>query len=169
MKEVVEKIKEVIDRTYFKKYFEWFIRKLELVERSEKLDIIRREKQEHPIQPRKGDIYLIEFGQNIGKELSDKHMGIIVQGSSKNVVTSTVLVIPISSSKKLYDTHELIHIEDLKEGKLNKLPSKAKSEQLTCVDKARLIYKIGSLTDNFMGKLEKRILKNLDIKPKNIL
>ena len=67
-------------------------------------------------------------------------------------------------SIKLYNTHELIYLEDLKEGKLNKLPSKAKAEQLTCIDKARLVYKIGSVTDNFMKKLEERILKNLDIK-----
>lgn len=164
MDDVIEKIKKFINKTYFKRYFDWFIRKLELVERSEQLDKKREEKQEHPIRPRKGDIYLIEFGQNIGKELSDKHMGIIVQSSSKNVVTSTVIVVPISSSKKLYNTHELIYLKDLKEGKLNKVPSKAKAEQLTCVDKARLIYKIGCVTDDFMLRLEKRILKNIDIK-----
>ena len=96
-------------------------------------------------------------------------MGIIVQSSSKNVITSTVLVVPISSSKKLYTTHELIYSSDLQTGKLNKLPSKAKAEQLTCVDKSRLIYKIGNVTDNFMLRLEKRILKNLDIKQQNVL
>lgn len=165
MELIIEKIQIFIHKSYFQKYFDWFIKKLELVEKSEQLDKKRIIKQEHPIQPRKGDIYLIEFGQNIGKELSNKHMGIIVQSSSKNVVTSTVLVVPISSSKKLYNTHELIYQEDLKEGKLNKLPSKAKAEQITCIDKARLDHKIGSLTNNFMRKLEKRILKNLDITP----
>lgn len=50
------------------------------------------------------------------------------------------------------------------QGKLNKLPSKAKAEQITCIDKARLIHKIGELTPDFMKRLEKRILKNLDIK-----
>lgn len=161
---VMEKINKFINKIYFKKYFDWFIRKLELVEKSEQLDKKRGEIHQHPIQPRKGDIYLIEFGQNIGKELSDRHMGIIIQNSSKNVITSTVIVVPISSSKKLYNTHELIHLKDLREGKLNKLPSKAKAEQLTCIDKTRLIYKIGCVTDDFMLRLEKRILKNIDIK-----
>ena len=91
-------------------------------------------------------------------------MGIIVQDSLKNSVSSTVVVIPISSSKKLYDTHEKIISSDIKVGQLNKLPSKAKAEQITCIDKARLIHKIGELTPDFMKKLEKRILKNLDIK-----
>ena len=43
-------------------------------------------------------------------------------------------------------------------------PSKAKAEQITCIDKARLVHKIGELTPDFMKRLEKRILKNLDIK-----
>ena len=52
---------------------------------------------------------------------------------------------------------------DIQQGQLNKLPSKAKAEQITCIDKARLIHKIGELTPDFMERLEKRILKNLDI------
>ena len=43
------------------------------------------------------------------------------------------------------------------------MPSKAKGDQLTCIDKARMLYKIGSVTDDFMQRLEKRIMKNLDI------
>ena len=33
-----------------------------------------------------------------------------------------------------------------------------------CIDKVRMIYIIGSVTDKFMTRLEKRIIKNLDIK-----
>ena len=86
-----------------------------------------------------------------------------MQDSIKNSISSTVVVIPISSSPKLYNTHEKILQEDVIEGKLNKLPSKAKAEQITCIDKARLIYKVGELSSNFIHRLEKRLLKNLDI------
>lgn len=117
----------------------------------------------HPIRPRKGEIYLIEFGQNIGSELCNTHMGIIMQNSMKNSISSTTVVIPISSTQKLYDTHEKITLTDLKSGILKKLPCKAKAEQITCIDKSRLIHKVGELTPEFIEKLEKRILKNLDI------
>lgn len=117
----------------------------------------------HPVRPRKGEIYLVEFGQNIGKELCDIHMGIIMQESLKNSISSTIIVIPISSSSKLYDTHEKILEKDIVEGRLNKLPSKAKAEQITCIDKSRLIHKIGKMSPEFMRRLEKRVLKNLDI------
>lgn len=87
-----------------------------------------------------------------------------MQDSIKNSISSTVVVIPISSSLKLCDTHEKILEKDLEEGKLNKLPSKAKAEQITCIDKSRLIYKIGKMNTEFIERLEKRVLKNLDIK-----
>ena len=162
IKYVVNKIQKIVDREYFKKYFDWFIYKFDLIDKSEILEQ-RRKNNLHPIRPRKGDIYLIEFGQNIGKELSNTHMGIIAQDSLKNSISSTVVVIPISSSLKLYDTHEKIEEEDIEEGKLNKLPSKAKAEQITCIDKSRLVHKVGRLSNDFMKRLEKRILKNLDI------
>lgn len=159
---VIENVNKYINRRNFKKVFDWFIYKFDSTDKSEQLEKNRKNNL-HPIRPRKGEIYLIEFGQNIGKELCNTHMGIIMQDSYKNSVSSTVVVIPISSSTKLCDTHKKILEKDLKEGKLNKLPSKAKAEQITCIDKSRLMYKIGEMTPEFMQRLEKRILKNLDI------
>lgn len=159
---VIENVNKYINRKNFKKLFDWFIYKFDLSDKSEQLEKNRKNNL-HPIRPRKGEIYLIEFGQNIGKELCNTHMGIIMQDSYKNSVSSTVVVIPISSSTKLCDTHEKILENDLEEGKLNKLPSKAKAEQITCIDKSRLMYKIGKMNPEFIERLEKRILKNLDI------
>lgn len=162
LKDFITKINTVMQRLDFEKYFNWFIQKFTLTDKSTQLNN-KKKNGLHPLRPRKGEIYLIDFGQNVGTELSNTHMGIIVQDSLKNSVSSTVVVIPISSSLKLYDTHEKITKNDIQQGKLNKLPSKAKAEQITCIDKARLIHKIGELTPDFIERLEKRILKNLDI------
>ena len=159
---IIENINKFINKKYFKRYFDWFILKFDFIEKSEKLEKCRKNNM-HPIRPRKGEIYLIEFGQNIGKELCNIHMGIIMQESLKNSISSTVVVIPISSSPKLYDTHEKILEDDVIEGKLNKLPSKAKAEQIISIDKSRLIHKIGKMSPDFMLRLEKRVLTNLDI------
>lgn len=94
---IIKKINPYLNKPYLQRFFDWFIRKLDLQEKAEILDK-RKNKGKHPIQPRKGDIYLIEFGQNIGKELSNIHMGIVVQSSNSNVASHTVIVIPISSS-----------------------------------------------------------------------
>lgn len=162
IKDFITKINNVVSRMDFEKYFNWFIQKFTLTDKSVQLNT-KKKNGLHPLRPRKGEIYLIDFGQNVGTELSNTHMGIIVQDSLRNSVSSTVVVIPISSSLKLYDTHEKITKDDISQGQLNKLPSKAKAEQITCIDKARLIHKIGELTPDFMKRLEKRILKNLDI------
>lgn len=160
---IINRVTPYLQKSYFKRFFDWFIRKLDLQDKAERLDK-KKNKGKHPVQPRRGDIYLIEFGQNIGKELSNTHMGIVIQNSSSNVASHTVVVIPISSSQQLYPTHEKITQADIEKGKLNRLPSKAKAEQITYIDKARMLYKIGKVTDDFMNRLEKRILKNLDIK-----
>ena len=93
---IIEKITPYIQKIYFKRYFDWFIRKLDLQDKAGRLDK-KKNKGKHPIQPRRGDIYLIEFGQNIGKELCNTHMGIVLQNSSNNVASHTVVVVPISS------------------------------------------------------------------------
>ena len=162
LKDFITKLNNVVQRIDFEKYFNWFIQKFTLTDKSVQLNN-KKKNGLHPLRPRKGEIYLIDFGQNVGTELSNTHMGIIVQDSLKNSVSSTIVVIPISSSLKLYDTHEKITKNDIRQGQLNKLPSKAKAEQITCIDKARLIHKIGELTPDFMERLEKRILKNLNI------
>lgn len=159
----INQINNVVKRIDFEKYFIWFIQKFNLTDKAKLLNS-KKVNNLHPIRPRKGDIYLIDFGQNVGNEISNIHMGVIIQDSLKNSIASTVLVIPISSSPKLYDTHEKILENDIQTGKLDKLPSKAKAEQITCIDKARLVHKIGELTPDFIQRLEKRILRVLDIK-----
>ena len=162
LKDVIVEINQIINRLDFEKYFYWFIKKFQLIDKSKQLNNSKRSNM-HPLRPRKGDIYLIEFGQNVGYEINNTHMGIIMQDTKKNIISNTVIVIPISSSPKLYDTHEKILSTDIQTGKLDKLPSKAKTEQITYIDKSRLIHKVGTVTPNFMIKLERRLLKSLGI------
>ena len=54
--EIINKITPYIERLYFNRFFNWFIRKLDLQDKSEKLDK-KKNKGKHPIQPRKGDIF----------------------------------------------------------------------------------------------------------------
>ena len=160
---IYSEISKVADRFEFEKYFNWFIHMFVLIDKSKTLNE-NKINSLHPIRPKKGEIYLVEFGQNVGNELCNNHMGIIVQDTTRNNYSSTVVVVPISSSPKIHDTHEIILFKDLKNGHLNKLPSKAKAEQIICIDKSRLIHKIGELTPEFMNRLDRKILKVLDIK-----
>jgi mRNA interferase MazF len=147
------------------RYCNWVNEKLNihlLANRQEK-ERSKHEKRHHPIRPRRGEIYLTQLGQNIGKEINGKHLVIVMQNNKANIFSNTVVVIPISGSGKLYDGHEKIEARDLKVGRLDKLPSKAKTEQIQFLDKARMIHKVGELTEQAMKRISTRLRKILDV------
>lgn len=120
-------------------------------------------KKHHPCRPRRGDVFLAELGQNIGMEINEQHLVVIFQNNKANIFSNTVVVIPISSSGKLYDAHEKIEEGDIKTGRLDILPCKVKTEQIQFMDKARLIHKVATLEDLAIKRVSKRLLKTLDI------
>lgn len=147
------------------RYCNWLNKKLEVNLLAAEQEILRSndEKHFHPIRPRRGEIYLAQLGENIGKEINAKHLVLIVQNDKGNLFGNTVVCIPISSSTKLYPTHEKTEFKDIKEGRLDKIPSKAKTEQIQYLDKARLIHKVAELEPAKVKKICDRLKKNLDM------
>jgi mRNA interferase MazF len=147
------------------RYCDWLNEKLDIncTAKGQDRHTEEHEMKHHPIRPRRGDIYLAQLGQNIGKEINDKHLVIIMQNNKANIFSNTIVVIPISSSGKLYDGHEKIEDKDIKTGRLDKLPSKAKTEQIQFIDKARLIHKVAELEDIAMQRIARRLKKTLDL------
>lgn len=147
------------------RYCNWLQPKIDINLLAAEQDKIRDKdsKKFHPVRPRRGEIYLTQLGENIGKEINNEHLVIIVQNNKANLYGNTVVCIPISSSAKLYQSHEKIEANDIKSGRLDKLPSKAKTEQIHYLDKARLIHKVAELEPEAMKRICKRLKKNLDI------
>ena len=161
-------LKKSINKKKYKdsiRYCEWLKTKLEinLLAAEQEKQRSKDRKNMHPIRPRRGEIYLTQLGENIGKEINDKHLVLIVQNNKGNLYGNTVVCIPISSSTKLYPPHEKIELKDIKSGRLDKLPSKAKTEQIHYLDKARLIHKVAELEPEAIERICKRLKKNLDI------
>jgi mRNA-degrading endonuclease toxin of MazEF toxin-antitoxin module len=147
------------------RYCNWLNEKLDInLLASEQEEIRNKDKKKfHPIRPRRGDIYLAQLGENIGKEINNKHLVLIVQNNKGNLYGNTVVCIPISSSGKLYPPHEKIELKDIKSGRLDKIPSKAKTEQIHYLDKARLIHKVAELEPEAVKRICDRLKKNLDM------
>lgn len=147
------------------RYLNWLNQKIDinLIANEQERFRASHAKKHHPIRPRRGDVYLAQLGQNIGKEINDKHLVIIMQNNKANIFSNTVVVIPISSSGKMYAGHEKIEAEDIKTGRLDKLPSKAKTEQIQFIDKARLVHKVAELEDTAMQRIAGRLKKTLDV------
>ncbi|WP_338661033.1 type II toxin-antitoxin system PemK/MazF family toxin [Paraclostridium sordellii] len=147
------------------RYCNWLEKKVDLnLKAKQQLSEKRQNpKRYHPIRPKRGDVYLAELGLNIGSEINEQHLVLIMQNDKGNLYGDTVVVIPISSSPKLYVTHEKITQRDIKSGRLDKLPSKAKTEQIQYMDKSKLIHKVGTLENDCLKRISTRLKKNLDI------
>ena len=148
------------------RYCNWVTEKVNIHLLANRQEQTRFEDQKklHPVRPRRGEVYLTQLGQNIGKEINDQHLVVIMQNNKANIFSNTIVVIPISSSGKLYDGHEKIEGTDIKNGRLDKLPSKVKTEQIQFIDKARLIHKVAEFTDEAVDRISMRLGKTLDLK-----
>ena len=163
---IFEDIKDGITQERYSdtiRYSEWINEKVDLNLQAKQYAKTKQEddKHLHPLRPRRGDVYLAKMGQNIGAEINEQHLVLILQNNKGNLYSDTVVVIPISSSGQLFLTHEKITEVDIKTGRLDKLPSKAKTEQIHYMDKARLVHKVATLEEECIKRICKRLKKNL--------
>lgn len=123
-------------------------------------------KRYHPIKVFKGDIYNALITENTGSELSESHLVIIVQGFSSNVFGEKVTVLPIEGDGSKINPHYQIKLTnaDLKEGKLDKDPSRIIFTDVLTLDKSRLDGKIGTLKPEKIEEVNNYLLMHLDIK-----
>jgi mRNA-degrading endonuclease toxin of MazEF toxin-antitoxin module len=122
----------------------------------------------HPIQPSRREIYTAEMGSNVGTEFQDLHPVLILQNNTGNLFGNTTIVLPITEDKGKYDKHIHLRIyntdfESTVRNGLDKDPSRIKIADITTIDKARLKTKIGKVTEEFMGIVERK-LQNLIFK-----
>lgn len=116
----------------------------------------------HPVRPVRGQIFNAFLGVNLGSELSDNHLVVIIQNDRNNPKGEKVNVLPIEgdgNNSKNY--HVKIANDDLVDGRLDKDPSKIIVGDITTIDKARLGRKIGKLNDTKMLEIERKLKRQL--------
>ena len=99
----------------------------------------------------RGDIYLADLGEGVGSEQRGERPVLIVQNNKGNLFSPTVTVLPITT--KIHKSEGMpthVIIDDL-----NVLPEKSAimAEQITTIDKTKLIRKLGILDKRFMSKV----------------
>ena len=99
----------------------------------------------------RGDIYLADLGEGVGSEQRGERPVLIVQNNKGNIFSPTVTVLPITT--KIHKSEGMpthVIIDDL-----NVLPEKSAimAEQITTIDKSKLIRKLGILDKQFMSKV----------------
>lgn len=126
------------------------------------------EKKHHPIQPVRGEIYNAMITDSIGSEINSNHLVVIISNSSTNIFAEKVNVVPIEGDGcKVPKYLVQLKSEDLVHGHLDKSPSRIIIPEIITIDKARLQRKIGMINTEKIKEINRKIMKQLDIKIKD--
>lgn len=109
---------------------------------------------------RRGDIYMVNLNPFIGSEQGGTRPVLVLQNNDGNYYCPTLIVAPMTTRlKKLNQpTHYLI-----KDNPALAAPSMVEFEQITTIDKSRIIGYIGKLTKEQMLEIEEYLKVSLGI------
>lgn len=118
----------------------------------------------HPIKPIRGEIYNALITENIGSEINDNHLIVVISNERTNIYADKINVLPIEGDGKVVPNYlEQLMNNDLEYGHLDKNPSRVIIPEILTIDKARLEHKIGKIKKEKMDKINKKILKQLSL------
>lgn len=108
-------------------------------------------------RPKRGEVWLLDFGEPVGREQAGRRPAVIVSDDAMNDGPSgLVLVVPITSRRRDLPSH--VELDDAASG-LDEV-SYAKCEDVKSVSDRGLITRIGSVTIEALAEIE-RILRYL--------
>jgi len=118
----------------------------------------------HPMQPKYGEIYNAIITENVGSELSNNHLVIIISNEKTNLFAEKVNAVPIEGDGNAVPKY-LVKLEnsDLEYGKLDKSPSRIIIPEIITIDKARLGLKVGQIKNEKIIEIQRKILEQFSI------
>ncbi len=110
---------------------------------------------------RRGDIYLVDLEPVRGSEQGEVRPCLVIQNDFGNKYSPVIIVAPITSKK--FSKEFLTNVSILK--KESRLPrdSNVLLNQITTIDKSRILKKIGSLDSSIMKKVDLAIKLSLGL------
>ena len=110
---------------------------------------------------KRGDLFMIDYGNGEGSEQQGYRPGLVIQNDVGNEFSPTVIVVAITDGedKRLLPTHFPI---GSKEGM--RKPSVVMFEQIRTIDKKRLDYKFGAITPELLKQMEHPLMISLGLK-----
>jgi mRNA interferase MazF len=112
-------------------------------------------------RPRRGDVYLVNFGPTIGAEVKKTRPAVVIQNDIGNRWSPITIVAAITSrfEDPLYPTEVLVRAS---EGGLA-VDSVVLLNQLRSVDKARLVRRLGALKAQTVREVDRALLLSLGL------
>ena len=113
------------------------------------------------IQPRRGEVYLVNFDPVIGSEIRKTRPALILQNDVANRHSPVTIVAAISSQfeEPLYPTEVLLRAG---EGGATK-NSVVLLNQIRTIDKRRIVRRLGAIRADIMSRVERAIQISLGI------
>ncbi len=100
--------------------------------------------------PRRGSVYLVRLDPAEGHEIRKTRPAVVVSNDALNELAATVVVMPITTGGYRYMHWITV---DPPDGGLTK-PSNVVPPQVRCVDKSRLVRRIGAVRPETLRQIE---------------
>lgn len=108
----------------------------------------------------RGDIYLVDFSDNVGSEQAGLRPAVIVQNECHNKSSPTTIVCPMTSrQKKETGTHVTLSPEDCGV----RTTSIVLCEQIRVIDKSRMVRKVGTVTQQKILDINKKLMVSIGL------
>lgn len=112
---------------------------------------------------RRGEIYYVDLGENIGSELNKVRPCVIIQNNVGNQHSPTTIVIPISHRKSSTLPTQVGLTRWMQEKDFKFLDGVIMAEQIRTVDKKRLQSLAGALLPNAMNLVDKAVCISIGV------
>lgn len=106
-------------------------------------------------QPKRGEIYFLDFRPSKGREMKGSHPAVVIQNDVGNKVSSLIIVAAITSNLKVADLPVGVMIMPEESGLSHK--SVIHLGQMYTIDKERLENYVGMLSQSKMLEVDKAI------------
>lgn len=113
-------------------------------------------------QPKRGEIYFLDFSPSKGREIKSHHPALVIQNDVGNKVSSLTIVAAITSNLKVAELPVGILITPEESGLSHK--SAIHLGQVYTIDKERLQNLSGTLTERKMMEIDRAIEISLGLK-----
>ena len=111
--------------------------------------------------PRRGEVWLVALDPTVGREIQKTRPAVVVQNDHSNRTAQTTIVAPLTSSvgPRTYPTEVLVAAGD---GGC-RVDSLVLLRQLRCVDRTRLVKRLGAVREHTLSSIDQALLITLGL------
>jgi mRNA interferase MazF len=113
-------------------------------------------------QPKRGEIYFLDFSPSKGREMKGPHPALVIQNDVGNKVGSLTIVAAITSNLKVAELPVGVLIKPKESGLTHE--SVVHLGQIYTIDKERLENLVGTLSTQKMSEIDRAIKISLGLK-----